>query len=143
MSKPIIYAPNKKPITLGYRLLAQTVGFAVCCGLRLAYFLAFAAAQALLPENSVPHCFLYGKTLPGSNPPDLSAPNKKPITLGYRLLAETVGFEPTCRLNTDKTISSRSRYDHFDTSPYINYIIINIFSIKINSDKSFLLQKLR
>ena len=32
-------------------------------------------------------------------------------------MAETVGFEPTCRLITDKTISSRSRYDHFDTSP--------------------------
>ena len=30
-----------------------------------------------------------------------------------------VGFEPTCRLITDKTISSRSRYDHFDTSPYL------------------------
>ena len=30
-----------------------------------------------------------------------------------------MGFEPTCRLITDKTISSRSRYDHFDTSPYM------------------------
>ena len=28
-----------------------------------------------------------------------------------------VGFEPTCPVK-DKTISSRSRYDHFDTSPY-------------------------
>ena len=28
-----------------------------------------------------------------------------------------VGFEPTCPVR-DKTISSRSRYDHFDTSPY-------------------------
>ena len=33
-------------------------------------------------------------------------------------LAETVGFEPTGRLITDQTISSRSRYDLFDTSPY-------------------------
>ena len=32
-------------------------------------------------------------------------------------LAEMVGFEPTCPVK-DKTISSRSRYDHFDTSPY-------------------------
>ena len=31
-------------------------------------------------------------------------------------LAEMVGFEPTCPVK-DKTISSRSRYDHFDTSP--------------------------
>ena len=33
------------------------------------------------------------------------------------LVAEKVGFEPTCPVK-DKTISSRSRYDHFDTSPY-------------------------
>lgn len=32
------------------------------------------------------------------------------------LLAETVGFEPTDGF-TRQTISSRSRYDHFDTSP--------------------------
>ena len=36
------------------------------------------------------------------------------------LVAETVGFEPTC-LSLDKTISSRSRYDHFDTSPSFAY----------------------
>ena len=29
-----------------------------------------------------------------------------------------MGFEPTCP-SLDKTISSRSRYDHFDTSPYL------------------------
>ena len=38
------------------------------------------------------------------------------IRLNLRLLAEMVGFEPTCPVK-DKTISSRSRYDHFDTSP--------------------------
>ena len=36
---------------------------------------------------------------------------------GY-YLAEMVGFEPTCPVK-DKTISSRSRYDLFDTSPYL------------------------
>ena len=35
------------------------------------------------------------------------------------LVAQTVGFEPTV-LFTVQTISSRSRYDHFDTSA--NYI---------------------
>ena len=34
-----------------------------------------------------------------------------------KFVAEMVGFEPTCPVK-DKTISSRSRYDHFDTSPY-------------------------
>ena len=33
-------------------------------------------------------------------------------------LAQTVGFEPTCRF-TDKLISSQPRYDHFDTTPYL------------------------
>ena len=33
-----------------------------------------------------------------------------------KFVAEMVGFEPTCPVK-DKTISSRSRYDHFDTSP--------------------------
>jgi [ribosomal protein S5]-alanine N-acetyltransferase len=32
------------------------------------------------------------------------------------MLAERVGFEPTCRLR-DKTLSRRPRYDHFGTSP--------------------------
>lgn len=32
-------------------------------------------------------------------------------------MAERVGFEPTCRLITDKTISSRPRYGLFGTSP--------------------------
>jgi hypothetical protein len=34
----------------------------------------------------------------------------------WHLLAERVGFEPTCRL-PDKTLSRRPRYDHFGTSP--------------------------
>ena len=34
-------------------------------------------------------------------------------------MAETVGFEPTV-LFTVQTISSRSRYDHFDTSAYMS-----------------------
>ena len=32
------------------------------------------------------------------------------------MLAERVGFEPTCRL-PDNTLSRRARYDHFGTSP--------------------------
>ena len=43
---------------------------------------------------------------------------KSQIRLNLRLLAEMVGFEPTCPIK-DKTISSRSRYDRFDTSPGI------------------------
>ena len=43
---------------------------------------------------------------------------KSQIRLNLRLLAEMVGFEPTCPIK-DTTISSRSRYDRFDTSPSI------------------------
>ena len=55
-------------------------------------------------------------------PPPCSHPhhlNRKKGTCLSRclLLAEMVGFEPTCPVK-DKTISSRSRYDRFDTSPY-------------------------
>ena len=55
-------------------------------------------------------------------PPPCSHPHhlcrKKGTSLSWcLLLAEMVGFEPTCPIK-DKTISSRSRYDRFDTSPY-------------------------
>ena len=53
----------------------------------------------------------------------LTQKKKSQIRLNLRLLAEMVGFEPTCPIK-DKTISSRSRYDRFDTSP-------SIFSWKI------------
>lgn len=46
-------------------------------------------------------------------------------------MAEGVGFEPTGRLNTGQTISSRSRYDRFDTTPSI-YLHI---SSKTTSEK--------
>ena len=51
---------------------------------------------------------------------------KSPGQAGGFFMAEMVGFEPTC-LSPDKTISSRSRYDHFDTSPYSNgtFLIIS------------------
>ena len=45
-------------------------------------------------------------------------------------LAETVGFEPTCRL-PDNTISSRARYDLFDTSPQIFKILYIIPDIDL------------
>ena len=38
-----------------------------------------------------------------------------------------MGFEPTCPAK-DKTISNRSRYDHFDTSPYYSVILPHTFS---------------
>ncbi len=52
--------------------------------------------------------------------------NKSPDRIGVLrnisfyvpFMAEMVGFEPTERV-TVQTISSRSRYDHFDTSPTI------------------------
>ena len=42
---------------------------------------------------------------------------KEPSVWMVLLVAEKVGFEPTWRV-TANSISSRARYDHFDTSPY-------------------------
>ena len=53
---------------------------------------------------------------PCSNPA-ISRQTKRHRLASVSFLAEMVGFEPTCPIK-DKTISSRSRYDHFDTSPY-------------------------
>ena len=59
------------------------------------------------------------------------------------LLAEMVGFEPTCPIK-DKTISSRSRYDHFDTSPYSNHAVERSANIHTaNPIASLLYQKSR
>lgn len=48
----------------------------------------------------------------------------------FRALAEAVGFEPTWRF-TVNSISSRARYDHFDTPPWEIYSVFstdNMFS---------------
>ena len=56
-------------------------------------------------------------------------PEKNFFCLGLDIwVAETVGFEPTDRLITDQTISSRSRYDLFDTSPYKPHTIISHYA---------------
>ena len=57
---------------------------------------------------------------------------KSQIRLNLRLLAEMVGFEPTCPIK-DKTISSRSRYDRFDTSPYISLYSIAKKRFSVNT----------
>ena len=40
-------------------------------------------------------------------------------------MAEEVGFEPTERVQAAQTISSRSRYDHFDTPPYSVFDVLS------------------
>ena len=54
-----------------------------------------------------------------SNPAHINTmPTKKHDTSCRAFpLAERVGFEPTCGF-TRNSISSRARYDHFDTAPY-------------------------
>ena len=50
-------------------------------------------------------------------PPSLPQKKYRPSIWMVCILAEKVGFEPTWRV-TANSISSRARYDHFDTSPY-------------------------
>ena len=49
--------------------------------------------------------------------PTFGAKKQQPSEWMAVVLAEKVGFEPTWRV-TANSISSRARYDHFDTSPY-------------------------
>ena len=64
---------------------------------------------------------------------------KKGTSLSWcLLLAEMVGFEPTCPIK-DKTISSRSRYDHFDTSPYSNHAVERSANIHTDNPTALLL----
>ncbi len=58
-----------------------------------------------------------GGELVGSSPAHFSAKTKKG-RCPFLFLAEAVGFEPTDDF-TRHSISSRDRYDHFDTLPYI------------------------
>ena len=52
---------------------------------------------------------------------------------GSIALAERVGFEPTYRLLTDNSISSRARYGHFATSPCLERFCIYGFSVEVSS----------
>lgn len=77
------------------------------------------------------------KTSSRTLPPPCSHPHhlsrKKGTSLSRcLLLAEMVGFEPTCPIK-DKTISSRSRYDRFDTSPYISLYSIAKKRFSVNT----------
>jgi hypothetical protein len=49
-------------------------------------------------------------------PGERTSPRTSTIT-GWGKMAEEVGFEPTCPVLRDKSISSRPRYDHFGTPP--------------------------
>ena len=60
---------------------------------------------------------------------------------GFLVLAEWAGFEPACRVSGN-TISSRARYDHFDTTPcfaLILYPIVFIFAriFSLSDEKIF------
>ena len=62
--------------------------------------------------------FTFGAVMAKTNEgvPKFTLMREKEQECSFRHLAETVVFEPTCRL-LDKRISSASRYDLFGTSP--------------------------
>ena len=51
-------------------------------------------------------------------------------------IAETMGFEPMCRL-PDNLISSQARYGHFDTSPVPIYYTMVLMEFQILFHKYF------
>ncbi len=52
-----------------------------------------------------------------------NTPHKLVVWHSKVILAETVGFEPTCQFLGNR-ISSAARYNHFDTSPNNVYIVV-------------------
>ena len=61
--------------------------------------------------------------------------------LAIQQLAERVGFEPTDRLLTRHSISSRARYDHFGTSPFGRVPELRAFATVILKPSSWPLGK--
>ncbi len=63
--------------------------------------------------------------------------SSKPACL-LDFMAEMVGFEPTCRFIAGNSISSRARYDLFDTSPCISnpQIFALIFRFKCDWERT-------
>ena len=47
-----------------------------------------------------------------------------------------MGFEPTCPF-TDNRISSAARYDHFDTAPCINFVLVSRFLERHSGENRF------
>lgn len=47
-----------------------------------------------------------------------------------------MGFEPTCP-ETDNRISSAARYDHFDTAPCINFVLVSRFLERHSGENRF------
>ena len=82
--------PHKKqPYKMYDCFLVTHRGIAVCCGFALHTDWPRLESSALLPENSVPHCFLNGKTLTGSIPH-----KKQPYKMYDCFLVTHRGIEP-------------------------------------------------
>ena len=71
----------------------------------------------LRAPTAVAECHRHSAKSRLSNPTFSAAKKYRPSIWMVCILAEKVGFEPTWRV-TANSISSRARYDHFDTSPY-------------------------
>lgn len=71
----------------------------------------------LRAPTAVAECHRHSAKSRLSNPTFSAAKKYRPSKWMVCILAEKVGFEPTWRV-TANSISSRARYDHFDTSPY-------------------------
>ncbi len=85
----------------------------ICCGKQPLNILEVVGLRA---PTAVETCHWHVSKSRLSNP-TFGAKKQQPSEWMAVVLAEKVGFEPTWRV-TANSISSRARYDHFDTSPY-------------------------
>ena len=85
----------------------------ICCGEQPLNILEVVGLRA---PTAVETCHRHVSKSRLSNP-TFGVKKQRPSGWMVFILAEKVGFEPTWRV-TANSISSRARYDHFDTSPY-------------------------
>ncbi len=109
---PHALCPNPPIPPYGAGAEIWAVGF-LFCGEQPLNILEVVGLRA---PTAVAECHRHSAKSRLSNP-TFGAKKQQPSEWMAVVLAEKVGFEPTWRV-TANSISSRARYDHFDTSPY-------------------------
>ncbi len=110
---PHALCPNPPIPPYGTGAKIWAVGF-LFCGKQPLNILEVVGLRA---PTAVAECHRHSAKSRLSNPTFSAAKKYRPSIWMVCILAEKVGFEPTWRV-TANSISSRARYDHFDTSPY-------------------------
>ena len=113
LRKHLMHSAKSRPSLRMERALRSGRWDSICCGKQPLNILEVVGLRA---PTAVETCHWHVSKSRLSNP-TFGAKKQQPSEWMAVVLAEKVGFEPTWRV-TANSISSRARYDHFDTSPY-------------------------